>query len=72
MEFQGIVEISGSALDDPDQFSPEVHAGVESQLHWLAIPEEVPRYKYADNLIEHWKSGEDASVLFIEVRDRNS
>ena len=31
------------SLDDPTQVAPELHFGVESQVPWLHLPDELPR-----------------------------
>ncbi|MGH8029627.1 MAG: GFA family protein, partial [Arenimonas sp.] len=31
------------SLDEPDRVQPAVHYGIESQLHWLQLHEELPR-----------------------------
>lgn len=35
--------VTVGSLDDPAQVEPSVHYGIESQIHWLAINDELPR-----------------------------
>ena len=41
--------VTVGSLDDPSQVKPTVHYGVESQLHWLQLHEELPREETSIN-----------------------
>jgi hypothetical protein len=41
--------VTVGSLDDPTLVKPTVHYGIESQLHWLHLHEELPREETAIN-----------------------
>jgi len=55
--------VLSATLDDPNEFPPQRHSGVESQLKWLTLDDDLPRTEYVDDFIARWKSGEDAGHL---------
>ncbi len=58
----GIGAMIGS-LDHPEDFPPTCHCGIESQLPWLKIDDDLPRRKTEDDpsFIAITKGGDDAS-----------
>jgi adenylate cyclase len=46
------------SLDEPQKFSPTSHTGIESQLHWHDIHDDLPRQRCDDSsqLVEEWES----------------
>ena len=52
-----------ATLDDPNGYPPERHSGVESQMEWLKLDDDLPRTEYVDDFIAKWKSGVDARHL---------
>ena len=63
----GWIGVTGATLDDPNEFPPNAHSGVESQLRWLKLADGLPRTEYVDDFISKWKSGRDAKELFRQV-----
>jgi adenylate cyclase len=59
--------VFSATLDKPNEFPPETHSGVESQLHWLKLADGLPRTEYLDDFIDKWKSGEDVEKLYRSV-----
>ncbi|MBE7381833.1 MAG: GFA family protein [Leptolyngbya sp. SIO1E4] len=39
------VSINIGTLDDPNAITPEYHYGIESELSWLKIEDDLPRYQ---------------------------
>ncbi len=36
-------------LDNPEEFTPSYHAGIESQMPWLDINDDLPRSRIEDS-----------------------
>ena len=51
-------EVQISTLDEPHKFSPASHIGIESQLHWHDIHDDLPRQRCDDSsqIVEAWES----------------
>ncbi|CUH49252.1 GFA family protein [Ruegeria atlantica] len=47
-----------SSLDNPENFAPSVHSGIESKMPWFDILDDLPRTRSADSkvLLEAWSS----------------
>ncbi len=45
----GWIYVTIGSLDDPSAAKPLIHYGVESQVHWLQIEDELPREQTAQN-----------------------
>ncbi len=45
------IDISTGSLDHPEDFPPKYHSGVESQLPWLDIQDDLPRMRTDDNTL---------------------
>jgi len=47
-----------SSLDEPDQYPPSIHSGIESKLSWFDILDDLPRTRSADSRVlqEAWSS----------------
>ena len=47
-----------SSLDQPENFAPSVHSGIESKLPWFDILDDLPRTRSADSRVlqEAWSS----------------
>ncbi len=45
-------------LDNPENFPPAAHFGIESQMPWLDVHDEFPRVRYKDSpgMVAAWKS----------------
>ena len=39
------VDLTAASLDDPNSVRPDIHIWTESQLQWLDIHDELPRYR---------------------------
>ena len=50
------IEICTASLDNPEDFPPTYHLGVESQMPWLNIHDDLPRIRCdeAPDLVEAW------------------
>lgn len=50
--------IHTSSLDQPENFAPSVHSGIESKLPWFDILDDLPRTRSADSRVlqEAWSS----------------
>jgi len=46
------IDVAMGSLDNPQSLTPEAHWGVESQMPWLTIKDELPRKR-----TEEWLSG---------------
>lgn len=47
-----------SSLDEPEQYAPSVHSGIESKLPWFDILDDLPRTRSSDSRVlqEAWSS----------------
>jgi hypothetical protein len=47
-----------SSLDEPENFAPSVHSGIESKISWFDILDDLPRTRSADSKVlqEAWAS----------------
>ena len=47
-----------ASLDEPENFAPTWHLGVESQMPWLDVHDDLPRIRCEDapDLVEAWES----------------
>ena len=45
------IDINTGSLDHPEDFPPKYHTGVESQLPWLNIQDNLPRMRTDDNTL---------------------
>lgn len=47
-----------ASLDEPQAYAPAAHSGIESQMEWLDILDDLPRTRTADSrvLVEAWSS----------------
>ena len=43
------VAVKAGSLDHPEDFPPKYHTGVESQIAWLTIDDDLPRLRTEDN-----------------------
>ena len=52
------VAITTTCLDDPENYAPTWHGGIESQLPWLDIHDDLPRKRCTESPLLHkaWKS----------------
>ena len=56
-DISDVFTVTSATLDDPNAFPPKGHYGVESQLHWLKLDDDLPRREFPDDFIERRKSG---------------
>ncbi len=66
-EYYDATVVLSPTLDDPNEFPPDKHSGVEGQLHWLKLDDGFPRTRHVDDFIEKWKAGVDFRDLLIPV-----
>ena len=47
-----------ASLDNPEDFVPSLHFGIESQMPWLDVHDDFPRVRYKDSpgMVAAWKS----------------
>ena len=52
------IDVDVASLDSPEDFAPTWHLGVESQMPWADINDDLPRVRCEDSpaLVEAWKS----------------
>ncbi len=50
MAGSALIAIDIGTLDHPEDVSPAYHTGVESQVPWLIIDDDLPRMRTDDNL----------------------
>ncbi len=57
-EFSGFDVVFGVTLDEPGEITPTSHAGIESQMPWLDIHDDLPRSRCSDSpkLQRAWES----------------
>ncbi len=47
-----------ASLDNPENFVPTLHVGIESQMPWLDVHDDLPRVRYKDSpaMVAAWES----------------
>ncbi len=47
-----------ASLDNPESFVPTIHLGIESQMPWLVVHDDLPRVRYKDSpgVVAVWES----------------
>jgi hypothetical protein len=66
-EYYDSYVVLSATLDEPNKYPPERHSGVESQMHWLKLDDDLPRTEHVEDFIEKWKSGVDFRHLLRPV-----
>ena len=51
-EWSDWIIIMISSLDQPENVPPERHYGVEDQIEWFHVQDNLPRERYEENFIE--------------------
>ncbi len=51
-EWSGWITIPTVTLDHPENLPPERHHGIESQIAWFNIQDDLPRERYEDDFIQ--------------------
>ena len=67
-EWEGWLGVSVTAHDHPDAIPPERHFGIENQLPWLHIHDDLPRTEYPEKFLEGvGVDSNDAYVILTKV-----
>ncbi len=66
-ELSDKIGVLSATLDNPNEFPPEGHFGVESQMHWLTLSDGFPRTEYVDDYIMRRKTVSDNRQLLRQV-----
>jgi hypothetical protein len=56
-EWSNWVIITIASLDNPENYAPQRHYGIESKLPWFGICDELPREPYENDFIETLANG---------------
>ncbi|NIV48914.1 MAG: GFA family protein [Gammaproteobacteria bacterium] len=66
-EYYDAYVVLSATLDEPNAYPPERHSGLESQMHWLKLDDDLPCTEHVDDFIALWKSGVDFRDLLRPV-----